>query len=90
MKKTQTIGMAKMRILGALIGLTIFLVDFDDFPLEDARLAVSHMDMDWDKQAVMYAQENCSGTSKAGLSDNMRHYGFNKEQIDMALKEVGY
>ena len=66
------------------------LADFRDFPLEDAELVVSHMNMDWDKQAVMYAKENCSGTSKAELSDDMRHYGFDRDQIEMALKEVGY
>ena len=66
------------------------LADFDDFPLEDAEHVVSHMNMDWDKQAVMYAKENCSGTSKAELSDDMRYYGFDRDQIEMALKEVGY
>lgn len=66
------------------------LVDSNQFSVSDAKLAVSHMDVDWDEQAVMYAKENCSGISKAQLDTQMRHYGFNNEQIEMALKKVGY
>ena len=66
------------------------LADFDDFSVEDAKLVVAHIDVDWDEQAVIYAKKHSKGASKAGLTSSMQHYGFNSKQIDMALKEVGY
>lgn len=66
------------------------LTDFNDFPLEDAKLVVPHMSVDWDEQAVLYAKENSKGASKNGLTGEMRHYGFSESQIKNALKEVGY
>lgn len=66
------------------------LVEFENFSVADAKFAVTHMDVDWDEQAVLYAKENCEGSSRAALVDDMRHYGFNSNQIDKALKEVGY
>jgi len=66
------------------------LADFNDFPIEDAKFAVAHMSIDWDEQAVLYAQENSSGASKAGLTNEMQYYGFSSAQIENALKEVGY
>ena len=66
------------------------LVEFNDFATSDAKVAVSHMDIDWDEQAVLYAKDNCEGTSKASLTDDLRHYGFNETQIGKALKAVGY
>lgn len=75
---------------GSYFLIHTILVDFDDFPLEDARLAVEHMDVDWDEQAILYAQQNSSGESKAGLQEMMRYYGFSTEQIAKALEEIGY
>ena len=66
------------------------LVDFNDFAVADAKLAVNHMNVDWDEQAVLYAKENVEGSSRSGLWEDMRHYGFNNTQIEKALKEVGY
>ena len=66
------------------------LADFNDFPLADAKFAVAHMTIDWDEQAILYAKQNSEGASKAGLSKEMSYYGFNKTQIEKALKEVGY
>lgn len=66
------------------------LVDFNDFSVSDSKLAVEHMTVDWDEQAVLYAKENCEGSSRAGLAEEMRYYGFNNAQIEKALKEVGY
>ena len=37
------------------------LVGDDYFSVEDATFAVDHMDVDFDKQAVMYVRENSSG-----------------------------
>lgn len=66
------------------------LVDFNGFTVEDAKFAVSHMSVDWDEQAVLYARQNCMGSSKSGLSSMMQYYGFSKVQIVNALQEVGY
>lgn len=66
------------------------LVEFEGFSVADAKLAVSHMDIDWDEQAILYAKDHCEGSSRARLADDMRRYGFNDEQIEKALKEVGY
>ena len=66
------------------------LVDMEEYPPADAKFAVAHMDVDWDEQAVLYAKENCDGASKSGLASEMRHYGFDNDQIDKALKEIGY
>lgn len=66
------------------------LVENENYPVADAKFAVAHMDIDWDEQAVLYAKENCEGASRAGLAEEMRHYGFNNDQIEKALKEVGY
>lgn len=66
------------------------LVDFNDFSVADAKLAVNHMNIDWDEQAVLYAKENVEGTSRASLMEEMRHYGFSGAQIEKALAEVGY
>lgn len=48
------------------------------------------MTVDWDERAVLYAKENCEGSSRSGLAEEMRYYGFNNAQIEKALKEVGY
>lgn len=66
------------------------LSDCDEFPVEDAKLVVAHMGTDWDEQAILYVKQNSKGVSKSGLTSNMQRYGFSSEQIDMALKEVGY
>ena len=66
------------------------LVSLEGFSYEDAKFAVSNMDVDWDEQAVLFAKENINGESKGGLVDNMRFYKFNDEQISKALKAVGY
>lgn len=66
------------------------LVSLEGFSYEDAKFAVSNMDVDWDEQAVLFAKENINGESKKGLVDNMRFYKFNDEQINKALKAVGY
>lgn len=75
---------------GASYLINTILVDFNQFPLEDAKLAVSHMDIDWDEQAVLFAQKNCSGASKDGLTREMRYNGFTSDQITLALEAVGY
>ncbi|PWL87828.1 MAG: hypothetical protein DBY14_03840 [Escherichia coli] len=66
------------------------LVSLEGYSYEDAKFAVSNMDVDWDEQAVLFAKENINGESKGGLVDNMRFYKFNDEQISKALKAVGY
>lgn len=66
------------------------LVEGKNYPVSDAKLAVAHMDIDWDEQAILFAQQHISGSSKSGLSELMKYYGFNKEQIKKALAEVGY
>ena len=66
------------------------LVENEDFPVADAKFAVEHIDIDWDEQAVIFARENSDGASKSGLTKEMRYYGFNNDQIEKALKEIGY
>lgn len=66
------------------------LVDLEGFSYEDAKFAVSNMDVDWDEQAVLYAKDNINGMSKNGLVEEMRFNKFNDEQINKALKAVGY
>lgn len=66
------------------------LVDFNDFPCEDAKIAVEHLDIDWDEQAILYAEQNSEGASRAGLTKDMKRYGFSSEQIEKALSEIGY
>lgn len=66
------------------------LVDFQGFPVADAKFVVAHMSVDWDEQAILYAKEYADGSSRANLVEEMTDYGFTKDQIDMALKEVGY
>lgn len=66
------------------------LVGFEDYPREDAEFVVEHLDVDWDKQAVLYAQQNGKGESKGALSNDLAYYGFSSEQIEKALAAVGY
>lgn len=66
------------------------LADFESYPLEDAKFVVAHINVNYDEQAVLYAKENCKGSSRENLVDEMTYYGFNKAQIENALKEVGY
>lgn len=66
------------------------LADFESYPLEDAKFVVAHINVNYDEQAVLYAKENCKGSSRENLADEMTYYGFNKAQIENALKEVGY
>lgn len=66
------------------------LVELDGFSYEDAKFAVSNMEVDWDEQAVLFAKDNVNGMSKSGLVEEMRYNKFNDEQINKALKEVGY
>lgn len=66
------------------------LVELEGFSYEDAKFAVSNMDVDWDEQAVLYAKDNVNGMSKSGLVEQMRFNKFNDEQINKALKAVGY
>ena len=35
-------------------------------------------------------QNLIEGSSRSGLAEEMRYYGFNNAQIEKALKEVGY
>lgn len=66
------------------------LMDFGGFSYEEAKFAADHVDVDWDQQAILFAKENSQGKSRSGLSEEMRYYKFSEEQIEMALKEVGY
>lgn len=66
------------------------LVDWEGFPYDDARLAVDHIKIDWYEQAVLCARKVSSGSSKNGLMRELDYYGFTSDQIDYALKEVGY
>lgn len=75
---------------GSSFLISYVLVDNNDFSVADAKFAVSHINIDWTEQAILYAKEHCSGSSRAGLSEEMRYYGFNDTQIEKALKEVGY
>lgn len=75
---------------GASYMVNTVLVDWNSFPVADAKLAVAHMDVDWDEQAVLFARENCDGASKAGLAQEMRWNGFNNDQIEYAMAEIGY
>lgn len=70
--------------------IDMVLVDFQGFPVADAKFVVAHMSVDWDEQAILYAKEYADGSSRANLVEEMTDYGFTKDQIDMALKEVGY
>ncbi len=45
------------------------LVGDDYFSVEDATFAVDHMDVDFDKQAVMYVRENSSGQSRGEITE---------------------
>lgn len=72
-------------------GLITALVEFEYFSYDDAEFAVSHMnDIDWNQQAILFAKENASGASKGGLTEMMQFEKFSEEQIEKALKEVGY
>lgn len=75
---------------GASYMVNTVLVELNSFPVADAKLAVAHMDVDWDEQAVLFARENCDGASKAGLAQEMRWNGFNNDQIEYAMAEIGY
>lgn len=75
---------------GASYMVNTVLVEWNSFPVADAKLAVAHMDVDWDEQAVLFARENCDGASKAGLAQEMRWNGFNNDQIEYAMAEIGY
>lgn len=66
------------------------LVVNDGYSVEDATFAVDHLEIDWDEQAVLYAKEYGRGESKTQLTEMMIYYGFNQEQINRALAEVGY
>ena len=65
------------------------LVGDDYFSVEDATFAVDHMDVDFDKQAVMYVRENSSGQSRGEITEMMRYYGYTDEEIDKAFEEAG-
>ena len=66
------------------------LVEFEEYSVSDAKFVVSHMAVNWGEQAVVYAEQNVNGSSKSNITSEMRHYGFNNEQINNALKAVGY
>ena len=66
------------------------LVDFEGYEIEDAKFAADNIDVDWDEQAILYAKANASGKSRTGLRNSMRYQQFSDEQIEAALKEVGY
>ncbi len=66
------------------------LVGFEKYSVADAKFVVAHMSVDWSEQAVLYAEENIEGSSKTSLTSEMKSYGFNNEQINNALKTVGY
>lgn len=66
------------------------LADFEGYPIEDAKLIVKHMSIDWDEQAILYAREHAEGSSRSNLIKEMTYYGFSKTQIGEALKHVGY
>lgn len=65
-------------------------LEFEGFSKSDATFAVSHVDADWDAQAVKSAKSylDTGSFSKQGLIDQLVYEGFTLAQAQKAVAEA--
>lgn len=64
---------------------------FEEYPEEDATLAVDSLDVDWNEQAARKAQEylDAGSFSRQGLIDQLIFEGFTDEEAEYGVDQVG-
>lgn len=67
-------------------------LEFEGFSTDDARYAVSAVDVNWKAQAVLSAEGymDLGGFSKQSLIDRLLFEGFTQDQASAAAKAVGF
>lgn len=64
---------------------------FEGYTMAEAKFAVEHLDIDWNKQAAKKAEEylNTGSFSRSGLIDQLEFEGFTRKQAEYGAESAG-
>lgn len=67
-------------------------LEYEGFSTSDAEYGATHIEVDWNEQAALKAQNylDLMSFSKSGLIKQLEYEGFTKEQAEYGVKAVGY